>query len=162
VAKEKRIMIKSPNVSSYDKKPEMNAGNLTNELIKYIQNNAFDFICVNYANPDMVGHTGNLEAGIKAVEFIDKCLGRLINAILKKDGIAFVTADHGNIEEMIDLKTGEIDTSHSTFPVPFIIVKKGIKKKKMEKGVLANIAPTILYFLNKNKPKEMNKETLCL
>lgn len=161
IAGEERVMVKSPKVISYANKPRMNAHQLTDILVGYIKNNNYDFIVINFANPDMVGHTGNLKAGIKAVQFIDQCVERIIKALFLVGGIAFVTADHGNIEEMINLETGEVDTTHSTNPVFFIVVKKGLKRLKIKKGVLADIAPTILNVLNIKKPKEMKGKILC-
>lgn len=161
VAGEERIMIKSPIVSSYALRPKMSAARVNDIILEALRKNKYDVIVVNYANPDMVGHTGNLKAGIKAVEFIDQCVGKIIRFLLQKNGLAFITADHGNIEEMIDLKTGEINTTHSTNPVPFIMIKKGIKKIKLRKGKLADIAPTIIDLLNLEKPKEMKGKTLC-
>ncbi len=162
VAGEDREIIKSPKMKSYKDKPEMSADQLTNRLLRVIEEESHDFTLVNYANPDMVGHTGDLEAGIKAVQKVDYCLGRLEDAILKKNGTMVITADHGNIEEMIDLETGQVDTSHSTFPVPLIIVNKNIPKNtKVKKGVLADIAPTILHMMGIKKPKEMGDKILC-
>jgi len=162
VAQEERVIINSPRIPSYKDKPEMSAEQLTNFLVKSINERAYDFILVNYANPDMVAHTGDLPAGIRAVQAVDFCLGRLQNALTQVDGTLIVTADHGNIEEMIDLETGQIDTAHSSFPVPFIIFNKDIPKKtKIKPGVLADIAPTILYMMGKKIPQEMNTNILC-
>jgi len=161
VAGEERVLVKSPKVISYANKPHMNARHLTDIVVSYIKNNNYNFIVINFANPDMVGHTGDLKAGIKAVQFIDQCICRVVKAVLKKNGLLFITADHGNIEEMIDLKTGEIDTTHSANPVPFIIVKKGIKKIRLRNGKLADIAPTIIDFLKLEKPKDMSGINLC-
>ena len=116
----------------------------------------------------MVGHTGNLAAGIQACEIVDKCLGNLVNKIKEKQGVLIVTADHGNIEEMIDEKTGEVDTQHSNYPVPFIIadfrdIKIKNKKYKLKpSGILGNVAPTILDLMNRKKPKEMKEESLII
>lgn len=154
--------IESPRIRTYKDKPKMSADQLTNYLIKVIKQGKYDFILVNYANPDMVGHTGDLPASIEAVQEIDYCVGRLQSAITEQDGTMIITADHGNIEELIDLKTGQIDTSHSTNPIPFIIFSKNITKNiKIKKGILADIAPTILHMLNIKKPKEMRKKILC-
>ena len=160
VAGEERIMIPSIKVDSYDKKPEMSAEEATETTIKKIKDN-FDFLVVNFANPDMLGHTGNIEAAITGLEFVDLCLGKLISLILGQNGVAVITADHGNVEEMINLKTGEIDTRHSFNPVPFIIVSEKFKKVKLrEGGVLADVAPTILEILEINKPEEMTGQSL--
>jgi 2,3-bisphosphoglycerate-independent phosphoglycerate mutase len=119
---EDRIEIPSPEVATYDQKPEMSAYEVTEELLKRVKTNIYDFIVVNYANPDMVGHTGVLEAGIKACEATDECVGGVVSTIVNLGGVAIITADHGNVEEMINLKTGEVDTEHSTNPVPFIVI----------------------------------------
>jgi len=162
VEAEDRVVIKSPNIISYKEKPEMSADQLTNKIIDSIKNNEHDFILANYANPDMVGHTGDLAAGIKAVQKVDYCIGRLMDVLNEKDGTMIITADHGNIEEMIDLETGQIDTSHSSHPVPFIIYNKNIPKDTpVGNGVLSDIAPTILHMLGIEKPKEMSKKILC-
>ncbi len=142
---EKREMIPSPKIDSYAKKPEMSVFEICQILINSINKNEYDFYTVNFANPDMVGHTGDLKSGIKAVEFVDKCLSDIIKIFESRSDICIlITADHGNIEEMLNLKTGEMDTKHSTNPVPFILVDKELRNKKLRKGVLADIAPTIL------------------
>ena len=155
---EMRERIASPNVFSYDQKPEMSAGDITKVITSNIEYNVYDFIAVNYANADMVGHTGNLKATIAAVEFLDKCLKRVIEGVLGSGGVAIITADHGNADEMIDLKMGEELTMHSKNPVPFIIAKDGLNKNNCElknNGVLGNVVPTLLDVLNIEKPKEM-------
>lgn len=160
---EKRIMIPSLDIKTYDLDPRMSAGPVTKEVLNKIKNNNTNFILMNYANPDMLGHTGNLKAAVKGLEFVDKCLAKVIKEILKRNGEAIVTADHGNVEEMIDLGSKEIDTKHSRNPVPFIIVsKKGAKKKNLyiKEGILADISPTILDLMNVKKPKEMTGDSL--
>lgn len=155
---EYRERIASPNVFSYDQKPEMSAADITRVIISNIEYSVYDFIAVNYANADMVGHTGNLKATITAVEFLDKCLKKVIKNILKSGGTAIITADHGNADEMIDLKTKEEITMHSKNPVPFILVKDKLNKDNCElknNGVLGNVTPTLLDVLNIEKPKEM-------
>lgn len=162
VAGEDRIIINSPHVYSYKEKPEMSANKITEVIVKGIKEEQYDFIAVNYANPDMVAHTGDLNACIKAVESVDRYLGQIKKAVLEKDGTMIITADHGNIEEVIDIGTDQIDTAHSGHPVPLIIVNKNIPKEtKVQKGVLADIAPTILYMMDIKKPKEMNNKILC-
>lgn len=156
---EERIKIPSPNVYSYDQKPEMSAELITKEVIKNIRKNNFDFYCINYANADMVGHTGNIAATIKACECVDRQIGKLWLEAKKKNGIIIITADHGNAEEMINQATGEIDTEHSVNPVPMLITKKRIKLSK--NGSLVNIAPTILKLSNIAPVKLMNNQTLC-
>lgn len=160
VGGEARIMVPSPDVKSYDEKPEMSILKVVEFIKKAVQNNKYDFITANFANPDMVGHTGNLKAGIKAVEAVDKALGMVIKEVMKVKGRIIVTADHGNIEEMINLKTGEIDTEHSDNPVPFILVDHFKAKKNLPEGILADVAPTILKVLDIEQPKEMNGKSL--
>lgn len=159
VAGEKRIKIDSPDVKSYDETPEMSARKITKYVLNEIDN--YDFILINFANPDMIGHTGNLEAGIKAVEFIDKKVGQIKEKVLKKDGILVITADHGNIEKMIDLDTNEIYTEHTTNPVPFMIVSnKKYKLISKKNAALSSVAPTILKLYEIKKPKAMTGESL--
>ena len=159
---EKRLFLPSPDVVSYNLAPAMSLPLLTTKVINFIKNDQYDFITLNVANPDMVGHSGDLEASIKAVEEVDKCLGALVKVINKKKGFTIITADHGNIEEMIDHETGEVRTMHSTNLVPFIIVDKYQKYKLKKKGKLANIAPTILEILKINKPKSMKAKSLII
>jgi 2,3-bisphosphoglycerate-independent phosphoglycerate mutase len=156
---EKKILIPSPKVATYDLQPEMSAYKVTDELIKNIKN--FDLIICNYANGDMVGHTGKIQASIKAVEAIDKCVGKIYDSIKKNNDITlFITADHGNVEEILDKNNNPI-TSHTTNLVPFLITDKKIKFNKNIIGKLSNIAPTILKYLNIKKPSEMDQESLC-
>jgi len=158
IASENRERIISKNVFTYDQKPEMSAGDITDVIVSNIEHSIYDFILVNYANADMVGHTGNLKATICAVEFLDKCLEKVVGEVLASGGAAIITADHGNADEMLDPETGNISTMHSKNPVPFIIVKKGLTKEncKLNKnGVLGNVAPTLLDVLNVPKPKAM-------
>ena len=160
-AAEDRVLIPSVQVQSYDLKPEMSAGNITKYLISNIGN--YDFVTVNFANQDMLGHTGNLRATIKGLEFVDKCLNKLINRVLQLDGTAIITADHGNAEEMINLKTGEIDTEHSTNLVPFILVGHNYKKVKLAPtGALGDVAPTILDLKNVAKPSDIKGKSLII
>jgi 2,3-bisphosphoglycerate-independent phosphoglycerate mutase len=163
VGGEKRIMIPSPKVSSYDQKPEMSAPEITEVVKKNIEKDVYDFYAINFANPDMVGHTGNLGAAIKAVEEVDKCVGQIVKEVLKKRGVCFIAADHGNSDEMIDLKTGDVLTMHSKNPVPFIIVGEEFKKKNLKlrsKGILGDIAPTILDIMEIKKPRERTGRSL--
>lgn len=159
IAGEKRISISSPEVEHYEEKPEMNARGVANYVLKMIKN-GYDFIAVNFANPDIIGHTGNLAAAIKAIKAVDYYLKKIISLVGEKNGISIVTADHGNVEEMINPKTGEISVSHTKNPVPFIIFSKKYKKIKLRKGVLADVAPTILDLINVEKPKEMRGQSL--
>ncbi len=162
VVGESREMIPSPGVDSYAQKPEMSCFQLTKKIVDYVKLDKYDFITVNLANPDMVGHTGNLKAGIKAVEAVDKCLG-FFRKNFKDNVTMFITADHGNIEEMIDLETGEVNTSHSGNLVPFILVDKRYKNVKLKSnGILGNVAPTILDVMGIKKPLEMNQGSLII
>lgn len=146
------MMIPSPrSVVTYDLMPEMSAQMVSDTLIKAINSNVYDSFIVNFANGDMVGHTGNLKATVRAVECVDKCLGQLLDAVLKKDGTAVVFADHGNAEQMVNPRTGEPDTEHTTNPVPFSIVSADQRFSKLNlrsDGALANIAPTVLSMMN--------------
>lgn len=160
------IEIPSPrDVPTYDKKPEMSTYEVTDKLIDELRNNDYDFVLVNYANTDMVGHTGVLEAAIKAVESVDISLKKLIDCVLEKDGTVIITADHGNIEEMINKQTGEVDTQHSIYPVPILFVYNKLKDeseygRELRFGRLADIAPTILSMLSIEIPKSMSGRNL--
>jgi 2,3-bisphosphoglycerate-independent phosphoglycerate mutase len=162
VAGEARQVIPSPDVKSYDMTPAMSSKNLAREVINNLAKKKYDFTVLNFAAPDMVGHTGNLAAGITCCHQVDKYLGQIVKAYLRVKGTVIVTADHGNIEEMINLETGEIDTEHSTNQVPFILVSESARNKQKLKsgGVLGDIAPTILKLLGLNKPKEMTGQSL--
>lgn len=166
---EERVIIPSPRVANYDAAPEMSIYEVTGRVLKEIAGEKFDFIVLNFANPDMVSHTGNLVASIKANENVDECLGKLADAVVGKKGVLFVTADHGNAEEVKNLRTGEIDKEHSTNPVPFLIVGKQFKGASglsgeapegdlsllQPVGMLADVAPTILAVLGVPQPNEM-------
>lgn len=152
----KKILIPSPKVSTYDLKPEMSAQEITDTLIQELDKNIYDVIILNYANGDMVGHTGNYEASIKAIEYLDTCLQKLYDKIISIDGTLIITADHGNCDIMWDKNKIPV-TSHTTSPVPFIITKKDLT---LTNGILADIAPTILSLLNIPIPKEMNGKVL--
>mgnify|MGYP005778815235 CR=1 FL=1 len=155
---EKRILINSPKVATYDLKPEMSAYEVTDNLIKVIEEKSCDVIIVNYANGDMVGHTGNLEKAIEAVEALDKCVGRVISKIEEVGGEALITADHGNCEQMLDLKTGEPITSHTTFDVPLIVVSNRVKS--LNSGRLCDLTPTLLTMMGEEIPQEMTGVSL--
>jgi 2,3-bisphosphoglycerate-independent phosphoglycerate mutase len=160
---ETRIVIPSPRVPTYDKKPEMSANETTPRLISEIKSGKYDFIVINYANPDMVAHTGNLKQAIKAIETVDTCMGQVVPALLEVGGVLLITADHGNAEEMINMSTNEIDTEHNANPVPFIIVGKEFKTgRQITQGILADIAPTILSILKIPLPLSMNGRNLLL
>ena len=155
---EKRILIPSPKVATYDLKPEMSAHEVTNALLPEIANKTADFICLNYANADMVGHTGVWEAAIKAVETVDSCVEKVVTAGLENGYTSFVTADHGNSDYMIN-EDGTPNTAHTLNPVPFFIIDNEWKGK-IRPGKLADIAPTILTMMDIALPKEMTGEIL--
>jgi len=154
---EERILINSPKVPTYDLKPEMSAYEVTEALLQAIHDDRFDAIILNFANPDMVGHSGMLEPTIKAVEAVDECLGKVVDAILEKGGEAIITADHGNADEVLTPE-GKPQTAHTTNPVPVIVTRKGITLRK--DGKLADLSPTLLDLLGIEKPKEMDGYTL--
>jgi 2,3-bisphosphoglycerate-independent phosphoglycerate mutase len=156
---EDRILIPSPKVATYDLKPEMSAPELTARLVEAIKSQRYDVIICNFANPDMVGHTGNLAAAIEAIEAIDCGLAKIIPALQEVGGEAIITADHGNAEMMFDECTGQAHTAHTHELVPFIYVGREAKINK-ERGVLSDIAPTMLYLLGLEQPKEMTGESL--
>lgn len=156
---EDRILINSPKVATYDLKPEMSAYEVTDALLKEIEAEKHDVIVLNFANPDMVGHSGKLEPTIRAVEAVDECLGRVVEAVLAKGGVAVITADHGNADMVLD-EENRPHTAHTTFPVPFIVTDEGVKLR--EGGILADIAPTILHLLGLPQPKEMTGRSIAL
>ncbi|MBT4857435.1 2,3-bisphosphoglycerate-independent phosphoglycerate mutase [Candidatus Uhrbacteria bacterium] len=171
---EDRAIIPSPQVASYDKQPEMSAREITDRVLKELKTDNYDMIIMNFANPDMVAHTGNLDATIKAVEVVDESVGRIVDAVLKKDGIVFITADHGNAEEVQNLQTGDMDKEHSTNPVPFWVVSNELEGQPGPSGdipngdlslvppigMLADVAPTILAQLGLEQPPEMTGASL--
>ena len=157
---EDRILVPSPKVETYDLKPEMSAYEVTDKVIEAIQKDYYDCIILNYANTDMVGHTGSLEAAIKAVEAVDECVGKVVKLVEEKEGNLLITADHGNAEQMIDYATGEPHTAHTTNPVPLILVTKNENLKLKTGGKLADLAPTMLDLMNLEKPEEMTGESL--
>ncbi len=159
-AGEERQIIQSPkDVATYDEKPEMSAYELTETTLKRIAEHDDDFILINYANPDMVGHTGSLDAAIKAVETVDECVGKLVDAVVAKGGVAIVTADHGNCERMIELSTGEAHTYHTLNPVSLFIIGEGYYLPRT-RGKLADVAPTVLDLLDVEQPEEMTGVSL--
>lgn len=171
---EERLLVPSPRIASYNEKPEMSAREVTKKVIDTIMKDKFDFIVLNYANGDMVAHTGDLKATIKACESVDDNLKQLIEVILGKGGVAFITADHGNAEELVNLQSGKVDKEHSTYPVPFIVVGKQWEGKTaglpegpnsdlslvQPSGLLSDIAPTILKVMNLEKSKDMTGSSL--
>lgn len=159
--REDRALIPSPKVNNYDECPEMSAYKVTDELIKRISSGAYDFIVLNYANPDMVGHTGNFEATVEAVKTVDECVQRVVDCILAMGGRCIITADHGNCEEMVDPRTNGVSTYHTTALVPFILVDNENRDVRLRKGGrLCDIAPTILKLMGLRKPTEMTGRSL--
>jgi 2,3-bisphosphoglycerate-independent phosphoglycerate mutase len=158
---EDRILVPSPKVATYDHKPEMSAYQVTEKLEEAIASGKYDLIVCNYANPDMVGHTGVMSAAIKAVDTIDECLGRLTMALNKAGGFMLLTADHGNIELMKDPETGEPFTAHTTFDVPIVLYGTP-NGTKIENGRLADIAPTLLALMGMEKPAAMTGHSLLV
>ena len=153
-------MAQSPKVATYDLQPEMSAHELTDLVIQRLQDEDDGFILVNFANPDMVGHTGVLSAAIKAVETVDECAGKLVEAIVAKGGVALVTADHGNCDRMIDHKTGNPHTYHTTQPVPFFVIGMDGYQNLRPRGILADVAPTVLDLMGIDQPEDMTGQTL--
>ena len=156
---EDRIMVPSPKVATYDLQPEMSAPELTDKAVEAISSGKYDLIVLNFANPDMVGHTGSLPAAIKAVETVDGGLGQIADAITKSGGALRVTADHGNCELMRDPATGGPHTSHTTNPVPILLLGAG-NRALLAEGRLADIAPTLLVLMGLPKPAEMTGQSL--
>lgn len=171
---EERILVPSPRVASYADKPEMSAKEVAKKVTEAVLADKYDFIVVNFANGDMVGHTGNLKATIKAVETVDACVGKIAEAVLAKDGVALITADHGNAEELVNMQSGEIDKEHSTYPVPLVIVSREWEGKNagfqevpngdlslvQPAGLLSDVAPTIIKIMGLKQPKEMTGKAL--
>ena len=158
---EVRILIPSPDVATYDLKPEMNAFELKDMIMEELEKDMYQVMIINFANPDMVGHTGDIEAAIKAVEAVDKCLGEIVNFIIRTDGTALITADHGNCEEMLDTNTHAKLTAHSINKVPFIVVNNK-RKYILREGILADIAPTMLELMGMEQPEEMTGQSLII
>ncbi|QGU00354.1 2,3-bisphosphoglycerate-independent phosphoglycerate mutase [Candidatus Syntrophocurvum alkaliphilum] len=158
---EERILIPSPEVETYNLKPEMSAYELTDKIIEQIDKDIFDVIVVNYANPDMVGHTGVLDAAVEAIEVVDECIDKVVNKVLDKSGQVLLTSDHGNCEVMLCPETGSPFTAHTTQKVPFVLVSNKYKKNRLlEEGALEDIAPTMLYMLGVDIPDEMTGKCL--
>lgn len=157
---EERILIPSPKVATYDLKPEMSAVEVTEKVIEAINSGEYDLIILNYANGDMVGHTGKMQAAIEAVATVDKCVGRVVEAMRDRGGITLITADHGNCEQMADEETGEPFTAHTTNPVPFIMVSERHRGFALRKGKLADISPTVLDLAGISVPAEMTGRSL--
>jgi 2,3-bisphosphoglycerate-independent phosphoglycerate mutase len=159
---EDRILVPSPAVATYDLKPEMSAPEVSEKLDAAIRGGKYDVIVINFANPDMVGHTGVLEAAIKAVEKVDECVGKACEAIKEVGGVLFICADHGNAEQMINYETGAPHTAHTTNPVPFILYNYDEAYTLKEGGRLCDIVPTLLEVMGMEQPKEMTGESLLI
>ncbi|OGY23501.1 MAG: phosphoglycerate mutase (2,3-diphosphoglycerate-independent) [Candidatus Woykebacteria bacterium RBG_13_40_15] len=160
---EDRIHIPSPKVATYDKQPEMSAKEITDKIVDRVKNGLYDAYIVNFANCDMVGHTGSIEATIKAVETVDSCLAQIVATVFPLGGAVVITADHGNAENMTDPVTGKINTEHTGNPVPFIAISKQFEGKgilKIPSGILADVSPTVLNLLGLDKPAEMTGKSL--
>ncbi len=157
---EERILVPSPSVPTYDQQPEMSAPEVTRRLLDAIENKSFDVIILNFANGDMIGHTGQFDAAVKAMETVDDSVGKIVKALLKKGGVALITADHGNLEAMIDHQNDGPFTAHTTNPVKLIGV--GLEKGHLEDGRLADLAPTMLAILGLNTPSEMTGKSLWI
>jgi 2,3-bisphosphoglycerate-independent phosphoglycerate mutase len=159
---EDRIHIPSPKIATYDLKPAMSAREITSVILQRIESNIYDFIVINFANPDMVGHSGNIQATIKACECVDECIGLIVSRVLNKKGSVIITADHGNAEEMINIHSGDVDTYHTSNPVPIILCHKVFENKPQyfTSGILADVAPTVLKFLGLPVVGEMSGRVL--
>ena len=160
---ETRILVNSPKeVATYDLKPEMSAYGVCDKLVEAIKSGSYDVIVINFANPDMVGHTGVQEAAIKAVEAVDECVGKAVDAVKEMGGVMFICADHGNAEQLVDYETGEPFTAHTTNPVPFILVNYKEGYGLREGGCLADIVPTLIEIMGKEQPAEMTGKSLLI
>ena len=159
---EDRILVKSPKVATYDLQPEMSAYEVCDKLVEAIKSNKYDVIIINFANPDMVGHTGVEAAAIKAVEAVDECVGKAVDTIKEVNGQMFICADHGNAEQLLDYETGAPFTAHTTNPVPFILVNADPTYSLREGGCLADIAPTLIELMGMEQPKEMSGTSLLV
>lgn len=159
---EERILVKSPKVATYDLQPEMSALEVADHLVTAIKSQKYDVIIINFANPDMVGHTGIQDAAVKAVEAVDKCVGMAYDALIEVDGQMFICADHGNVEQLVDYNNGEPFTAHTTNDVPFILVNYDKDYTLKEGGCLADIAPTLIEMMGMNQPAEMTGKSLLV
>ena len=159
---EDRILVKSPKVATYDLQPEMSAPAVCEKLVEAIKSDKYDVIIINFANPDMVGHTGVEAAAVKAIETVDECVGKAVEALKEVDGQMFICADHGNAEQLIDYETGEPWTAHTTNPVPFILVNADPKYTLKENGCLADIIPTLIQLMGMEQPADMTGTSLLI
>lgn len=159
---EDRVILPSKGVKSYDQAPEMSAREIANEMVQRIEEGNYDVIIANICNGDMVGHTGNLQASIQACEIVDEVVGRIVSNVMIRDGVVMITADHGNVEELINVETGEIDTEHSIYPVPLMIIGKQFmgQTQALPTGILADVAPTMLKIMGISKPPSMTGRSL--
>jgi 2,3-bisphosphoglycerate-independent phosphoglycerate mutase len=158
---EDRVLVPSPKVATYDLKPEMSAKGIAEAVVKAANDSAFDVVIVNFANADMVGHSGKIPPTVQAVETVDACLGEIYTAVRQRGGAMLITADHGNAEQMIDPATGGPHTAHTTNPVPFIVVAEDAHKISLRSdGSLQDISPTVLGMLGFPQPKEMTGKDL--
>jgi 2,3-bisphosphoglycerate-independent phosphoglycerate mutase len=171
---EDHVLVPSPAVPNYDMKPEMSAIEVTKKILNFINNESYDFILVNFANADMIGHTGNIAAAVKALEVLDDCIEKIIKIVLEKDGVAMITADHGNAEVMFNMQTGQIDKEHTANPVPFILIGNQYAGRNIgwgnvvghdlsivqPQGILSDVAPTVLEVFGIKKPKQMTGMSL--
>jgi 2,3-bisphosphoglycerate-independent phosphoglycerate mutase len=162
IAGEKRILVPSPAVLSYKNTPHMSLSLITRHVVKALKGKRVDFIGVNISNADMLAHTGSIKAAVTAIEYVDASLHKIVDTALSRGGTVCITADHGNAEELINRESGEIDTEHSTSLVPFIIIRKGARLRLRKKGLLADIAPTILNLMGVDKPKLMTGKSLIV
>ena len=159
---EDRILVNSPKVATYDLKPEMSAYEVCDKLVEAIKSDKYDVVIINFANPDMVGHTGVEAAAIKAVEAVDECVGKAVDAVKEMDGTMFICADHGNAEQLVDYETGAPFTAHTTNEVPFILVNYDEAYTLREGGCLADIVPTLIEIMGKEQPVEMTGKSLLI
>jgi 2,3-bisphosphoglycerate-independent phosphoglycerate mutase len=160
---EDRVLVPSPKVATYDLKPEMSAYEVTDKVIERIASGKYYLMVLNFANPDMVGHTGKFEAAVSAVETVDSCVGRVVDAVLEQGGAVLLTADHGNAERMQDEKTGQPHTAHTTNPVPFSLIGRGWENCRLrDDGILADVAPTALQLMGIVKPEAMTGRSLIM
>ncbi|MBQ4372906.1 MAG: 2,3-bisphosphoglycerate-independent phosphoglycerate mutase, partial [Lachnospiraceae bacterium] len=159
---ENRILVNSPKVATYDLQPEMSAPEVCDKLCDAITSDLYDVIVINFANPDMVGHTGIIEAAVKAVETVDTCVGKAVEALKSVDGVMFICADHGNCEQMVDYETGAPWTAHTTNPVPFILVNADPSYTLAEGGKLCDIIPTLIELMGMEQPEEMTGHSLLI
>lgn len=159
---EDRILVNSPKVATYDLKPEMSAYEVCDKLVHAVKGKKYDVIIINFANPDMVGHTGVEDAAVKAVETVDECIGKTVEAVKETNGVMFICADHGNVEQMVDDETGKPFTAHTTNQVPFLLINYDPDYTLREDGCLADIVPTLIDTMGKEQPKEMTGKSLLM